>query len=101
MLVAIINVHVKPEYVEAFNTAILDNARNSIKEPGVARFDIYQQSDDPTRFILVEIYKTEDSINKHRDTAHYVRWRDSVAEMMAESRIRTTYNIIFPAEKEI
>jgi autoinducer 2-degrading protein len=101
MLVAIINVHVKPEYVEAFNTAILDNARNSIKEPGVARFDVYQQSDDPTRFILVEIYKTEDSINKHRDTAHYVRWRDSVAEMMAEPRIRTTYNIMFPAEKGI
>jgi quinol monooxygenase YgiN len=101
MIVAIINVHVKPKYIEAFNTAILDNARNSIKEPGVARFDVYQQSDDPTRFTLVEIYKTEDAVGRHRETSHYVRWRDMVAEMMAEARIRTTHNIVFPSESEL
>lgn len=101
MLVAIINVHVKPEYVEKFTTAILDNARDSIKEPGVARFDVYQQSDEPTRFILVEIYKTEDAVSRHRETSHYIHWRDSVAEMMAEPRIRTTHNIVFPIETEI
>lgn len=96
MLVAIINLHVKPEYVDAFNTATLDNASNSIKELEVARFDVYQQSDDPTRFMLVEIYKTEDAVARHRETAHYARWRDTVAEMMAEPRTRNTYHIVFP-----
>jgi autoinducer 2-degrading protein len=100
MIVAIINVHVKPANVEAFNRAILENARNSIKEPGIARFDVYQQLDDSTRFTLVEIYKSEDAIVKHRETAHYVRWRDTVAEMMAEPRVRTTYNIVSPIEIE-
>lgn len=101
MLVAIINVHVKPDCVEKFTDAILDNARNSIKEPGVTRFDVYHQMDDPTRFTLVEIYKNEESVNRHRETAHYIRWRDAVAEMMAEPRVRLTYNIVFPSESGI
>jgi quinol monooxygenase YgiN len=96
MLVAIINVHVKPDCIEAFKAAILDNASNSIKESGVTRFDVYQQREDPTRFTLVEIYKTDDAVDRHRETAHYIRWRDSVADMMAEPRLRTTYDIYFP-----
>ena len=100
MLVAIIQVHVKSEFIESFKLATLDNASNSIKEPGVIRFDVYQQSDDPTRFSLVEIYKSEDAPASHRETAHYARWRDTVTEMMAEPRTRTTYNIVFPPAEE-
>jgi autoinducer 2-degrading protein len=100
MLVAIINVHVIPEYIEGFKTASLDNASNSIKESGVIRFDVYQQSDDPSKFTLVEIYKSDDDPARHRETAHYARWRDAVAEMMAEPRRRTTHNVIFPPESE-
>ena len=96
MLVAIVHVQIKSEYVEAFKTATLDNASNSIKEPGVARFDVYQQSDDPTRFSLVEIYRSDDDPARHRETAHYARWRDTVVEMMAEPRTRITYNIVYP-----
>jgi (4S)-4-hydroxy-5-phosphonooxypentane-2,3-dione isomerase len=101
MLVAIINVHVKPEYVEAFNTATLDNARNSIKEPGITRFDVYHQIEDPTRFMLVEIYKNDDAVARHRETNHYMHWRDTVADMMAEPRSRNTYSIVFPFKKEL
>jgi quinol monooxygenase YgiN len=100
MLIAIINAHVKPESIEAFKIASLDNASNSIKEAGVVRFDVYQQSDDPTRFTLLEIYKLDEDVARHRETAHYARWRDSVAEMMAEPRIRTTHRVIFPPESE-
>ena len=100
MLVAIINVHVKPDHIEGFKNASLDNASNSIKEPGVIRFDVYQQSDDPSRFSLIEIYKTDDDPARHRETAHYARWRDTVAEMMVEPRTRSTHRIIFPPESE-
>jgi (4S)-4-hydroxy-5-phosphonooxypentane-2,3-dione isomerase len=100
MLVAIINVHVKPEDIEDFRNASLDNASHSIKEPGVIRFDVYQQSDDPSRFTLVEIYRTADDPARHRETAHYIRWRDTVADMMAEPRVRTTYDVVFPPEAE-
>jgi autoinducer 2-degrading protein len=98
MLIAMINVHVKPEFIKAFSDASLNNARNSIKEAGVTRFDIYQQQDDPSRFILCEIYQSEQDVEKHRSTAHYTCWRDTVAEMMAEPRQRTTYSFVFPVE---
>lgn len=98
MLVVIVSAHIKPEYIEAFKTATLDNASNSIQEPGVARFDVYQQTDDPSRFTLVEIYKTEDDPGRHRETAHYNRWRSSVENMMAEPRTRVTNHFIFPPE---
>jgi quinol monooxygenase YgiN len=101
MLVAIIDVHVKPDYEDSFKTASLDNARNSIKEAGVVRFDVYQQSDDSLRFKLVEIYKTDNDVIRHRETLHYARWRDTVAEMMAEPRTRVTYDIVYPAEAEL
>jgi autoinducer 2-degrading protein len=101
MFVAMVHVHVKSEYIEKFTLATLDNASNSIKEAGVARFDVYQQKDDPTRFTLVEIYRSEEAPVHHRETAHYLRWRDAVTEMMVEPRTRVTYDIAFPAETEI
>jgi quinol monooxygenase YgiN len=91
-----VHVHVKPEAVEAFKQATLDNASNSVKEAGVVRFDVIQQTDDPTRFVLVEVYRTPDDQLKHRETAHYQRWRDTVANMMAESRVPTIYTNVFP-----
>jgi autoinducer 2-degrading protein len=93
-----VHVHVKPERVEAFRLASNENAGNSIKESGIARFDIIQQVDDPTRFILVEVYRTPDDQLKHRETAHYQKWRDTVAPMMAEPRSATKFVNMFPAD---
>ena len=100
MIITIINVQVKPGDLEAFKEATYENAGNSIKEPGIVRFDVYQQSDDPSKFLLVEIYKHEQDVEKHHLTAHYARWHDTVANMMAEPRKRNTYNFVFPAETE-
>lgn len=100
MLVTLVYIHVKAEYLEAFKAATLDNARNSVQEPGVARFDVIQQMDDPTRFVLIEAYRSEDAPAKHRETAHYLRWRDTVADMMAEPRNGVKHNSLFPAESE-
>ncbi len=100
MLIAIINAHVKPGDIERFRVATLDNASHSIQEAGVIRFDVYQQTDDHSRFTLLEIYKTEDDPARHRETAHYLRWRDSVADMMAEPRSRATYQVVYPPESE-
>jgi (4S)-4-hydroxy-5-phosphonooxypentane-2,3-dione isomerase len=96
MLVVHVHVHVKPECVEAFKQASLDNARNSVKEPGIARFDVVQQRDDSTRFVLVEAYRTEQAPAKHKETAHYAQWRDAVASMMAEPRSSTKFTNVFP-----
>ena len=96
MLVVHVFVHVKPEYVEAFTAATIENARDSVREPGIARFDVIQQQDDPTRFVLVEVYRTPDDPARHKETAHYARWRDSVAEMMAEPRTSVKYANVFP-----
>jgi quinol monooxygenase YgiN len=92
-----VHVHVKPDQVEAFQAATLDNARNSTQEPGVLRFDVLQQADDPARFLLVEIYRGTDDQLKHRETAHYLRWRDAVADMMAEPRQAVKYEEVLVA----
>lgn len=97
MFVVIVQAHVNQGLIQNFINATLDNAQNSIKEPGVARFDFYQQADDPTRFTLVEIYLSEDAPAKHRATLHYTRWKDAVEKMMVEPRTRVTYNILFPS----
>ena len=89
-------VHVKSEHVEAFKAATLDNARNSVREPGIARFDVIQQADDPTRFVLVEVYRDPGAPALHRETAHFAAWRDSVADMLVEPRTRMTFANIFP-----
>lgn len=98
MLIVHVFVHVKPEFVDAFIKASIDNAKNSILEPGVARFDVIQRQDDPTRFLLVEIYRTAEAPVQHKETIHYLRWRDAVAEMMAEPRSSVKYSPIFPGE---
>jgi quinol monooxygenase YgiN len=98
MLIVHVHVHVKPEHVDAFGAASLENARNSVQEPGVARFDVIQQADDPTRFILVEVYRTADDPARHKETAHYATWRDTVAEMMAEPRSAVKFANVFPDE---
>jgi len=96
MLIVHVHVHVKPEFVEAFRQATVENARNSVQEPGIARFDVIQQADDPTRFVLVECYRTADAPAQHKATAHYARWRDAVADMMAEPRTSEKHTNVFP-----
>lgn len=100
MLIAIVNIHVKPEFVEAFKAASLENARNSIQEAGILRFDVLQQNDDPTRFALYEVYRSEDDPPKHRETAHYLTWRDTVQDMMVEPRGVIRYTNLFPADAD-
>jgi quinol monooxygenase YgiN len=94
-----VHVYVKSEFVEAFRQATIENARNSVQEVGVARFDVVQQADDPTRFVLVEAYRHRDDQLKHRETAHYQTWRDAVAPMMAEPRTATQYTNVFPEDQ--
>ncbi len=99
LLVVHVHVRVKPECVEAFRAATLANARASVEEPGIARFDVIQQSDDPARFVLVEVYRTPQAPAAHKETAHYAAWRDTVAEMMAEPRSSVKYTNLFPADE--
>jgi autoinducer 2-degrading protein len=99
MLIVHVHARVKPEFVEAFRQATVENARQSVREPGVARFDVIQQADDPTRFILVEVYRDAEAPAQHKQTAHYQRWRDAVAEMMAEPRTSVKYSNVFPPDE--
>lgn len=96
MLVVHVFVHVLADQVEAFKAATIENARNSVQEPGIARFDVIQQRDDPTRFVLVEVYRTDAAPALHKETAHYQRWRDTVAPMMASPRQSIQYANIYP-----
>ena len=98
MLIIHVHVHVKTDCVEAFRKATIENARNSVKEPGCARFDVVQQADDPTRFVLVEAYRSVEANAAHKETAHYKLWRDAVALMMAEGRSSVKYNGVFGLE---
>jgi quinol monooxygenase YgiN len=88
--------HIKPDHIEAFKTATRENARNSLAEPGIARFDVLQQSDDPTRFVLVEAYHTQADADKHKETAHYKQWRATVEPLQVEPRTKIVYENIFP-----
>src|SRR5688500_14303233 len=96
MLVVHVQVHVKAECVEDFRAATLENAAHSLEEPGVARFDVIQQADDPTRFVLVEVYETPAAPAEHKETAHYLKWRDVVAPMMAAPRSSIKYRAVCP-----
>jgi len=96
MLVIHVHIHVKPEYLEDFIKASIENAGHSVQEEGIARFDFIQQADDPTKFVLVEVYKTADAQAKHKETTHYARWRDTVTDMMQEPRYAIKYNNLFP-----
>ena len=100
MLIVHVLVHVVADAADAFKAVTLDNARHSVAEPGVVRFDVIQQDDDPTRFLLIEIYRTADDPAKHKETAHYATWRDAVAPMMAEPRRSVKYHALFPEAAE-
>ena len=99
MLVVHVHVQVKADQVEAFKAATVENASSSVQEPGIARFDVIQQRDDATRFVLVEVYRTADDPARHKETAHYQKWRDTVADMMAEPRSSVKYANVFPDEQ--
>ena len=99
MFIVHVLVHVKEDKVEAFKKATLENAQNSVKELGIARFDVVQQQDDPTRFVLVEVYRTAEDPAKHKETTHYKKWRDTVAEMMAEPRQGIKLYNVFPNDE--
>jgi (4S)-4-hydroxy-5-phosphonooxypentane-2,3-dione isomerase len=99
MLVVHVFVHVKPGQAEAFKAATVENARNSIEEDGIVRFDVVQQEDDPDRFVLVEVYRTVNDTVLHKETAHYLKWRDTVADMMAGLRTNLKYSNIFPEDE--
>ena len=96
MLVVHVHICVKPELAAQFKLATLENARQSVREPGIARFDVVQQQDDPTRFVLVEAYRTPEASAAHKETPHYLTWRDTVAPMMAEPRSSVRFVNLFP-----
>lgn len=99
MYVVCVHVHVKPEFVKPFLEATLENARNSIQEPGNLRFDVLQQSDDPQRFLLYEVYRDESGMKSHKETAHYARWQAAVASWMAEPRKGVKHTTLFPRDE--
>jgi quinol monooxygenase YgiN len=99
MWIVHVHVHVKPEHVEEFRQATIVNASNSVKEPGIARFDVIQQMDDPTRFVLVEVYRDRDATVKHKETAHYNAWAEKVTPMLAEPRSRVAYDNVYPPDQ--
>lgn len=100
MLVVHVHVYVLPEFVEAFKAAAIENARNSVREPGIARFDVIQDNDDPTHFVLNEVYRSQAATAAHKETAHYAAWRDTVAPMMAQPRTAVRFTDLFPPAED-
>ena len=100
LIVVHVHAHVLPDAVEAFRAASIENARASLREPGVARFDVVQSTEDPTRFVLVEVYRSADAPAAHKATAHYARWRDAVADLMAEPRTAARYVNVSPEDSD-
>ena len=99
MLIVHVHVHVKPESVESFKEATIENARKSIQEAGIARFDVVQDMTDPARFILIEVYRYPEATAEHKETVHYKKWRDTVADFMAEPRTSKQYMNLFPVDE--
>jgi (4S)-4-hydroxy-5-phosphonooxypentane-2,3-dione isomerase len=98
LLVVHVQVRVHPDAVEAFRSATLENAQSSLREPGVARFDVVQDLADPTRFVLVEVYRDDQAPAAHKQTEHYASWRAAVESMMAEPRSSRTFRACFPEQ---
>lgn len=98
MLVVHVHVYVKSESIEQFKAATVENARSSVQEPGIARFDVIQDQADPAHFVLVEVYRSEAATAQHKETAHYAIWRDTVAPMMAQPRSSVKFSNVFPAD---
>jgi len=99
MQIVHVHVRVKPESIEAFRQATVENARNSVREPGIARFDVIQDASNPAHFVLVEVYRDSEAPAQHKATAHYQKWRDAVAGMMAEERTSAQFRSVFPDDK--
>lgn len=99
MLIMIVNIQIKPDRIEAFRAATLENARNSIQEPGIVRFDVLQQTDDPARFVLCEVYRDAAGPPAHKEQPHYHAWLAKVDGMFAEPRSRALYNSVYPADE--
>ncbi|HEV2425600.1 MAG TPA: antibiotic biosynthesis monooxygenase [Terriglobia bacterium] len=99
MLIIHVHVRVRPEFVEEFKLATVENAQNSVKEPGIARFDVVERRDDPTRFVLVEVYRSPDATALHKESAHYRLWKERVESMLAEPRSRVEYAAVFPGDQ--
>jgi autoinducer 2-degrading protein len=100
MYIVHVHIRVKPDFVEVFKAATLENARNSLLEPGIARFDVLQEIHDPAHFELIEVYRTSEDPAKHKETAHYNKWRELVEAMLVEPRTRTQYGNLFPNDEE-
>jgi quinol monooxygenase YgiN len=98
MLVVHVHIKVKPDCIDTFKQVTIENAKQSLKEPGIARFDLVQQNDDPTRFVLVEVYRSVEATTAHKATAHYAAWRDHMESLMAEPRYSVKYANVFPGE---
>jgi autoinducer 2-degrading protein len=98
MLVVHVHVHVKEDKIEEFKKTSIENAQNSIKEPGIARFDVIQQNDDKSKFVLSEVYRTPEDPAKHKETEHYKKWRDAVENIMAEPRFSVKFTNLFPED---
>jgi (4S)-4-hydroxy-5-phosphonooxypentane-2,3-dione isomerase len=99
MIVTIVHVYVKPEFVNAFIEATAENHKNSVKEPGNLRFDILQDATDNNKFVLYEAYVSETAAAAHKETAHYLKWRDTVASWMAKPREGAKHKMLYPANK--
>jgi len=100
MVVTCVNVQVLPEHIEDFAQASIENSRNSVQEPGNLRFDVLQCTDDPTRFTLYEAYESDEAAVAHKQTPHYLKWRETVADWMARPREGIKHKVVFPDERE-
>jgi autoinducer 2-degrading protein len=96
MFVLYVSIQTKPEFAEEFKKACVENAQNSVKEAGNVRFDVLQQSDEPSRFVLIEAYLNDGALEKHRQTAHYNKWRQKVEKMLVGERIKTVFTPVWP-----
>jgi len=99
MLILHVNIRVKPECIEAFRAASIENAKCSAQEPGIARFDLLQHAEDPCRFSLWEVYRTDEAAAAHKLTPHWAKWTEAVTDMVAEPRTRTWYKTVFPGDE--
>jgi len=100
MIIVHVYLHAKEEMINAFKEANIKNAKSSVQEPGILRFDVMQQEDDQSRFLLVEIYKNEKAISAHKETAHYAEWVKVAEPKLAEPRVKTIYRNLFPDDNE-
>ncbi len=100
MLIVLVNLKVKDEFLCEFQKACIENATASRKEPGIARFDVIQQQDDKTRFMLIEVYRSVEATKAHKENDHYKKWRDTVEKMMAEPRYSVKYTNVYPPDNE-